>query len=297
MSFNPESRLLHSCTIPHKDIYIKQIYNNNNNNKPLSLFKVEHDGIYNVNTNLRISSYNFGEGNKVIYIRNYVIIINFTKGKMFTYNTITNNITNCKYPCNYLFHSNRPPTSNETIYGNMITIGGFHNNNVRSNIVNVYNIDNDTWSSVTCLPEGVMCHATVIVNGDIYVIGGAHTNSVTNKVIRYRDEVWETLAPLLDTRYGHIASVHDCCIYVYGGYDIPYFSNTCECYDIVTNVWTSIVTNLFNDVILSNSIFDKHIIYLYHKNNMYTICLDNKTKKLLYTNVTVSMNCLFLMSL
>ena len=284
MSFHPESSLLSSFNIP----YSKQI---TNNTKPLSLFKVDNTGIYNLNNNIRLSSYTFGEGSKVINIRNNLLIINFSDGRMFKYNKKSNYITKCEYPCNYVFHSYRPPTVNETLDGNMITIGGYNNNNVRSKVVNIYNIDNDTWSSSTFLPEGVSSHATVIVNGDIYVIGGAHNNSVTNKVIRYRDDVWESLAPLLDTRYGHVALLRNNYIYVYGGYG----RNTYEYYDIVYNVWTSIADNSFSGVTISNSICDKYVIYMYSNNNIYSICLGNTTKTILYTNIKLSRNCLVLM--
>ena len=59
-------------------------------------------------------------------------------------------------------------------------------------------------------------HATVVVDEDIYVIGGDTGSGVTNTVIRYRGGKWHTLAPLLHERHWHAALVRDNCIYVYG---------------------------------------------------------------------------------
>ena len=66
-----------------------------NTKKQLSLYKVAKDGIYDINNNNRIFQYNFGDGNKVIYINSDLLIINFTEGKMLRCNTITNDVTRC----------------------------------------------------------------------------------------------------------------------------------------------------------------------------------------------------------
>ena len=102
-----------------------------NTKKQLSLYKVANDGIYDINDNNRIFQYNFGDGNKVIYINSNLLIINFTEGKMLRFNTITNDVTHCSYPHGYLFHSDWAPTVNVTIDGDLITIGGYQPNNNR----------------------------------------------------------------------------------------------------------------------------------------------------------------------
>ena len=100
-----------------------------NTKKQLSLYKVANDGIYDINDNNRIFQYNFGDGNKVIYINSNLLIINFTEGKMLRFNTITNDVTRCSYPHDYLFNSGWAPTVNVTIDGDLITIGGYQSNN------------------------------------------------------------------------------------------------------------------------------------------------------------------------
>ena len=121
-----------------------------NNNTAPSLFKVSNDGIYDINYNHRICSYKFYKGNKVIYINNDVFIIDFIKGKMFRFNTTTNVVSECSYPSEYTFvkERNSTPSINETMDGNLITIGGFLNNEC-SRIVKIYNINRDSWLDYT----------------------------------------------------------------------------------------------------------------------------------------------------
>ena len=213
---------------------------------------------------------------------------------MLRFNTITNDVTRCSYPHDYLFLSDYDPTVNVTIDGDLITIGGYSNNHVRSCKVKIYNINTDSWSEVKSLPYGVRYHATVVVDEDIYVICGYTDGCVINKVIRYRGEEWNTLAPLLHARYDHAALVRDNCIYVYGSYYVDVKS---ECYNITTNVWTSLNTDIFNDVRSYNSVYDESVIYMNSYNNIYSICLDNNDKTLLYSGVNISNNCLILMNL
>ena len=266
-----------------------------NTKKQLSLYKVANDGIYDINNNNRIFQYNFGDDNKVIYINSNLLIINFTKGKMLRFNTITNDVTRCSYPRDYLFVSGNAPTVNVTTDGDLITIGGWSNNLYCSCKVNIYNINSDSWSAGKSLPYGVRSHATVVVDEDIYVIGGLTGSCVINKVIRYRDGEWSTLAPLLYARYYHAALVRDNCIYVYGNGGDGYVKS--ECYNITTNVWTSLNTDIFNDVGSYNSVYDDSVIYMSSNNNIYSICLDNNDKTLLYSDVNISDYCLILMNL
>ena len=179
-----------------------------NTKKQLSLYKVAKDGIYDINNNNRILIYNFGDGNKVIYINSNLLIINFTKGKMLRFNTITNDVTRCSYPHDYLFDSGCGPTVNVTIDGDLITIGGWLSNTSSSCKVNIYNINTDSWSAGKSLPYGICVHATVVVDEDIYVIGGfTGSGATTNKVIRYRGGEWSALASLLHMRHYHVALV------------------------------------------------------------------------------------------
>ena len=136
-----------------------------------------------------------------MYINSYLLIINFTEGKMLRFNTITNDVTR-SYPHDYSFGSGLRPTFNETIDGDLITIGGFNNNGSYSCKVNIYNINTDLWSEGKSLPYGVCGNATWIVNEDIYVFGGFNTDGGINcgdiaKVIRYRGGEWNNVTNLL----------------------------------------------------------------------------------------------------
>ena len=272
-----------------------------NTKKQLSLYKVANDGIYDINNNNRIFQYPFGDDNKVIYINSNLLIINFTEGKMLIFNTITNDVTRCRYPRDYLFVSGCAPTVNVTIDGDLITIGGLSNNTSYSCKVNIYNINTDSWSEGKSLPYGVCSHATVVVDEDIYVTGGVTDGcgSVTNKVIHYRDGEWNTLAPLVHARCRHAALVRNNCIYVYGSYDGVLKP---ECYNITTHeyiihIWTLLNTEIVNDVTPYNSVYDESVIYMYSNNNIYSICLDNNNRTLLYSDVNISEYCLILMNM
>ena len=282
------------------DLIIQQLHikideeSTTNNKKQLSLYKVAKDGIYDINNNNRIFKYNFGDDNKVIYINSNLLIINFTEGKMLRFNTITNDVTRCSYPHDYLFESCCGPTVNVMIDGYLITIGGWSYTRSCSCKVNIYNINTDSWSAGKSLPYGVRLHATVVVDEDIYVIGGYTDGGYTNKVIRYRGGEWYTLAPLLHSRCDNAALVRDNCIYVYSNYG---GGLNPECYNITTNVWTSLNTDIFNDVRSFNSVYDESVIYMYSNDNIYSICLDNNDKTLLYSDVNISKYCLILMNL
>ena len=272
----------------------------NNDKKPLAICKVCNDGIYHIHNNIRRCHYNFGEVSSVIYINNCLLIINFTEGTMLKYNTTTSEVTNCSYPDDYLFQDFLSPTVNETIEGNLITIGGYLLTDISNTEVKMYNINTDTWYNDTSLPYGVHGHATVVVDDDIYVIGGdteIHDIVDCTRVIRYRNDEWKPVSSLLHKRFLHLAILRDNCIYVYGGMCVDIRP---ECYNINTDVWSyiNIKTNIFYDVRLYNSVCDKQIAYTYDRNNnIYSISLVDYTKTLLYNNRDISRYCLVLMNL
>ena len=268
------------------------------------LYKVANDGIYDLSNKKRVFNYNFGKGNISIYINSNLLIINFARGNMLRLNTLDNKLTTCSYPRDYLFLDNSSPTVDKTPDGNLITIGGRHSNATASDRVKSYDIETDRWSDGTPLPYGVGDHATVVLQQDIYVIGGcSDTGAVTSKVIRYRCGAWNVVAPLLDNRRMHIALVWDNTMFVYGGYDGYNVTNGPEYYDIVNDVWTDEVrpsdvdTNVFTNVRIHNSGHDDQFIYHHSNNAIYCIDLNNYTKRLLYNDVMVSNHCLVIMNL
>ena len=241
-----------------------------------SLCHVSKDGIYNTATKERLVQYNFGEVNYVIYTtKQLLFIFSFSGGKMYKYNNATKEVVVCSDPTNYYFDSS---SVNETSDGRLVVIGGWSNWSY-SNEVRYYDIANDSWSKGQSLPYAVGWHTTVVDGDDIYVIGGN-----VNKVIRYRNGTWQTLSPLLNNRYRHIAMLDDNCIYVYGGDN----RTDCECYDILTDQWSVVDNAVYKSINYNNSIIDvnKRLLYTCDDVNVYSISLDNNIKSLVYENVS-----------
>ena len=243
-----------------------------------SLCHVSEDGIYNTATKERLVQYNFGEVNYVIYTtKQLLFILSFSGGKMYKYNNATKEVVVCSYPTNYYF--NCSPSVNETSDGRLVVIGGIRSNGSYSNEVRYYDIANDSWSKGQSLPYVVGWHTTVVDGDDIYVIGGD-----VNKVIRYRNGRWQTLSPLLNNRYRHIAMLEGNCIYVYGGNN----RTDCECYDISTDQWSVVDNAVYKSINYYYSIIDvnKRLLYTREDVNIYSISLDSNIKSLVYENVS-----------
>ena len=244
-----------------------------------SLCHVSEDGIYNTATKERLVQYNFGEVDYVIYTtKQLLLIFSFSEGKMYKYNNTTKEVVVCSYPTNSFFDWSS--SVNETSDGRLVFIGGLRSNGSCSNEVRYYDIANDSWSKGQSLPYVVGCHATVVDGDDIYVIGGDDVN----KVIRYRNGTWQTLSPLLNNRYRHIAVLKSNCIYVYGGDNIT----DGEYYDILTDQWSVIDNAVYKSIYYNNSVIDvnKRLLYTCEGVNVYSISLDNNIESLVYKNVS-----------
>ena len=243
-----------------------------------SLCHVSEDGIYNSATKERLVQYNFSAVDYVIYTTKQLsFIFSFIGGKIYKYNNATKEVVVCSDPTNYYFDC--LPTINETSDDRLVVIGGWRSNVSYSNEVRYYDIANDSWSKGQSLPYGVGHHTTVVDGDDIYVIGGN-----VNNVIRYRNGTWQTLSPLLNNRYCHIAMLDDNCINVYGGDN----RTDCECYDILTDQWSVVDNAVYTNINYYNSVIDvnKRLLYTREDDNVYSISLDNNIKSLLYENVS-----------
>ena len=242
-----------------------------------SLCHVSKDGIYNTATKERLVQYNFGVVDYVIYTTKQ-LLFSFSEGKMYKYNNATKEVVVCSDPTNYCF--DWLSTVNETSDGRLVVIGGRRSNGSCSNEVRYYDIANDSWSKGQSLPYAVGYHTTVVDVDDIYVIGGGNVNTV----IRYRNGTWQTLSPLLNNRYRHIAVLDGNCIYVYGGE----YRTDGEYYDISTDQWSVIDNAVYKSIKSYNSIIDvnKRLLYTREGDNVYSISLDNNIKSLVYENVS-----------
>ena len=253
-----------------------------------SLYKVCPDGIYDIQNNNALIKHDFGTVTNVIYTKsNNLYILCCSIGKMFKYNKHTNTITNCQYPNDYLCNEEFPPTINEMCDGNLITIGGTYiDTEVDTDKVMSYNTSTDTWSSGPTLPYIVCNHATVLDNNDIYVISGSSDDFITN-VIRYKGDVWESMAPLEYGRQRHIAVKSGNLIYAIGDTNGGNTVTNIESYNIHTNQWDTINTDVFNDITKDNTVYDSNarLFYMYKDDNIYCISLDNYTSTLKYSNI------------
>ena len=282
-------------------LYSNQVNFNNIQYNVHSSYKICPNGIYDIQNNNALINYNFGSVNNVIYTKyNNLYILCCSIGKMFKYNKITNSITNCHYPKDYLFNTEFLPTINEMCNGNLITIGGGYINS--SNCIDkvmIYNTSKDKWAAGPTLPYVAVNHATVIDNTDIYVISG-YSEDCIGKVIRYRDDVWEYVASLEYDREKHIAFKFGNIIYAISGNtyrkQVPYI----ECYTILTGQWHTIKTDFFNGIDDLKTVYDNYarLFYMYDDNNIYCISLDNFTKTLAYSNIKpfdYTSSCLIMM--
>ena len=117
----------------------------------------------------------------------------------------------------------------------MITTGGQTPNN--NFYVMKYNVRAASWSSLPQLPAGRAKHASAIVGGYIYIIGGS-----TTSVYRLNLEggtTWEQVQslPAVNNSCKAVAYL-DRYIYVAGGYVGQTVYNSVLCYDTLTNIWS-----------------------------------------------------------
>jgi len=91
------------------------------------------------------------------------------------------------------------------------------------------------------------CHACAAeLDGKIYVIGGCHGNRplASAEVYDPSTKQWTPMAPLNTSRTSAGIAVHDGKLWVIGGVDGPRGAilDSMECYDPLTNTWTSCVS-------------------------------------------------------
>ena len=99
----------------------------------------------------------------------------------------------------------------------------------------------DEWTTKTPMPTVLTSHASVGVNGKIYVIGGGSggTNYSTVKEYDPASDSWATKTPMPTGRYFLAAAVVDGKIYAIGGKSGSSALNTVEEYEPVANTWTT----------------------------------------------------------
>lgn len=102
-------------------------------------------------------------------------------------------------------------------------------------------IVHNTWSKGAAMPTAVQGAATGVINGKIYVVGGA-TNTETvalNQIYNPATNTWATGAAMPTARWVSAGAVVNGVLYVIGGNPSNSQTNVVEAYDPSTNKWTT----------------------------------------------------------
>jgi N-acetylneuraminic acid mutarotase len=126
---------------------------------------------------------------------------------------------------------------------NIYVIGGFDESGEVLNIVEVYNVNNDSWNSIAPLPEPLHHTASATFDGKIYVIGGFVSREwiPTNKLFIYdpiKDQ-WSEGKSMPTARGALNALFVNGILYAIGGQDEAGGWNINEAYNPTTNNWSS----------------------------------------------------------
>jgi N-acetylneuraminic acid mutarotase len=117
----------------------------------------------------------------------------------------------------------------------------------------VYDPAFDSWNTETRMPTPAFGYASAVVDGKIYVFGGArqllegfeNLKSVSStQVYDVANQTWSSRASLPDAgSYAAAEATHGLTapkrVYVVGGFDLDSYSNVVHVYDAERNVWSS----------------------------------------------------------
>jgi kelch-like protein 1/4/5 len=159
------------------------------------------------------------------------------------------------------------------------------------NPVSALGVAEDSWTSISPISQARSCLGVVAVDNKIYAIGGIMHHDVLTDMTEMYDSntnTWTILEPIPTPRFNFGIVESQGKIYCIGGctihenYTGMYPCSINECYDIVTNSWSTktatpvkgdsyaCVMNGQNFVLSDNDLF------------MYDIAADSRTQKPLY---------------
>jgi N-acetylneuraminic acid mutarotase len=119
-------------------------------------------------------------------------------------------------------------------------IGGYDENLEVTNTTRIYDVDTNTWTTGTPMPQALAQMATVLWNGIIYVAGGNYVGGRVNTLYAYdiASDTWMTLEPMPQAvtlaGFGAINGK----LYIAGGSGDAGYLKTLYIYDIDTHSWT-----------------------------------------------------------
>jgi N-acetylneuraminic acid mutarotase len=122
-------------------------------------------------------------------------------------------------------------------------IGGFDLSGDTLDVVEVYNVKNNSWKLIAPLPQGLNHAAAASYDGKIYVVGGSISSEwiPSNQLFIY-DPIknqWTEGNPMPTPRGALNALFVNGTLYAIGGKDNAGVSNINEAYDPLTNKWIS----------------------------------------------------------
>ena len=134
-------------------------------------------------------------------------------------------------------------------------IGGFTGANFTSTVetMEVYDRNLGKWLGAPPMPTPRSGLTAVLVNGQIYAIGGRDRSGKalnTVEVYKISTNTWSELPPLLVARYGLAAVAANGKIYAIDGASLgnnlytPIYHNTVEAFDPAANQWTEVLSPL-----------------------------------------------------
>jgi len=100
--------------------------------------------------------------------------------------------------------------------------------------------DDDTWTQKDHMPTARYIAGSAVVDGKIYVIGGAPVQFGTTAAVEEYDPVtdtWTRRADMPTARQGVRATAVDGIIYAIGGWGVGRIRSTVEAYDLATDTW------------------------------------------------------------
>jgi N-acetylneuraminic acid mutarotase len=144
----------------------------------------------------------------------------------------------------------RTEVTGSLIGQNIYVIGGFDSKGTPLNVVEVYNVLNDSWKKVSPLPQALHHSAATSHGGKLYLVGGFTSDIYdwipTNKLFIYDpvEDAWKEGRPMPTARGALTAVFVDGILYATGGQQssdiiVSEIMDTNEAYDPINDVWTS----------------------------------------------------------
>ena len=142
------------------------------------------------------------------------------------------------------------PKSNFTLASvdhKLYSFGGLTLNQHPTEIVESYDVDKNQWNYVGMMPTTLVDLTSVVLRGEIYLLGGRTGVGAHNTVMKFdpKKNEWTSLAGMPTPRFNFGAAIVDGEIFVAGGQIYSHSTNTihrdalrsCEIYNVEANQW------------------------------------------------------------